>query len=433
MKHSEVPPGEISAILATPPGLNSGMVAAELALLAFAKRHGIHTSLNVYQLCSLEERLRDVGRQERDELLRRAKLPLSYTSLREKLEQALSGSVLLFWGDFLHMAQYHRALQRAMVGMRGIPNIETAVAMIDRVFLLKGAPESVLDKTLSFGTTLLFNTLTDEIDAEYGVPLERFLKGIRRIWVRDVVSAAKVAHLRQDYRTAYWGCDCALLLRREDLALCGGGAGYGNYMEPEAGNQVLVFLGRTPQLASAMFEVAKAIAAHLGAVCRWLPWGSSTAFPGIDWDTLPLGGAEGEAPNVITLLSFVANSRAVVTDTYHLALIAWNFGVPAILLTSPFNTSDTNVSSGAAFNWRDKREVLFSQYNAMDFLIRPEELDNERLLERRIGRVLDRIEDPGHIWGICNRMHTHAREVETVFAGALRSLLGFGNHARSFR
>lgn len=423
MNEPNAPRGEIAVVTATPPGLNPGMMAVELGLLAFATRHGFRDSLKFYQLYSLEERLSGIDAEAREAVLRFTTMPAPYRSIREGFGKLLASDGILYWGDFLHMAQYHRTQRRVLANIPVASSLDDAVDLIDRTLMLKGQPGAILRKTVSFGTTLLFNTLSDESSKEYGVSLSEFLAQARRIWVRDVFSAAKVAHLRGDYTTVHWGCDGAQFLKPEDLPQLSAEMGEPMPSGLDSKKRILVFLGRTPQWAPVMFDIARKIAEHRQTSACWIPWGSSSAFPAGGLSLIPDDFERIQDSHVITLLNWVAAADVVVTDTYHLALIAWNFGVPAVALTSPFDAAETNVNSGARFNWRDKREVFFSQYDALDFLLRPEELAEPSHLEARLNRLLHLIDDADHIGRICARIQAHVGAVEEEFKNELQSLL----------
>jgi hypothetical protein len=396
------------------------MAASELGLAAFASRHDLLDSLTVFRLCSIEERLRHLPRAEAAQVSACARLPLSYRSARTDLDALLQSDVILFWGDFLHMAQYVRALDAALIGLDDVPTRADAAALIRRVLLLGGSPAARKRRSLSFGTTLLFNTLADETEGAYGRDFRDLMSGLGHIWVRDVFSAAKVAHVRGDYTTSFWGCDCAQLLHRADLDRF---APAGQTGGAHAGG-LAFFAGRSPDAAAALFQLASDLAAALDIPCAWLPWGSTSAFPLLD----RIGSGipnDGEPLDVAALLRHVADSRLVVTDTYHLALVAWTFGVPAVLLAaSPALGADVN--AGPALGRRDKREVLFSQYDLLDFLVRDHELASPASAAARAARILERLGDAGFLDALTARLRSHAAASESACAAAVRAMLDAG-------
>ncbi len=411
-------PSGVSVLLATPPGFNPGMVATELALSAFLRRHGIMEGTRFYRMTPISQRLARLPAEAAAAVERRCASGIEYRSAIEQHEAFLGGRSLLFWADFQHMAQYIRALERMDPADDGQRAGQSGLSWAKRLFLLAEADEEVLRRTLSFGTTLLFNTHADEAASAYGLALRRLLNGARRVWVRDALSAARVAHLRRDYRTGHFGVDAALLLRREDV-----GAPPAPDADPAGG--VLVFCGRDAVTRAPMLQLA----AQMGAVLRrplgWLPWGDALAFPNIgapDIGSMSVPAVLPDTANTLDLLKELARAALVVTDTYHLALMAWSFGIPAIAAFPGHSRSPSDVSSGTEFQWRDKREVFFSQYDALDFLVRPEELRDPDLLERRSRRLAQGVQDQALHRAITANLRAHAAAVEADLACELRTL-----------
>lgn len=408
----------IAALVATPPGVNPGMLACDLALKVFAERHGFTADLEVYRLYSIEERIRHFGKEpEQQEVLARAPDPLASTVVRHDLDALISSDVILYWGDFLHMAQYHRALKSVLTTM-GVPNQPDLVA---RALLLAGADHATLRRAVSFGTTLLFNTLQDEQDATYGPLLRRFLRSAGRVWVRDAMSAAKTAHLRNDYRTSYLGVDCAQLLTENDIRR------HADAAPDLAAGEIGVFLGRSALQMEAMLDLARALSARLKRRWQWLDWGCRQAFPALVSGRVPRFSAPA-----LSLVRHLSECALIVTDTYHAAVLAWTFGVPAVAVAAPFVDKATNVNSGAEFAWRDKREIFFSQYDALDFLVRAEELVEPARRNARLEHIVACLEDGWRVRAITSRITQHARAAEADLAATVRGLLNGGRPSNHF-
>jgi len=413
-----VSPSRLSVILATPPGFNAGMVATELALVAFLRRHGLHSATQCYQLVSMADRLTHLPAHERNVAEQRAQTGIDYRPAFEDRDAIVSSAAVLFWADYLHMGIYLRELE-PIVARYPPSEGGDAAHRLKNLLLLADADEATLGRAISFGTTLLFNTLRDEADSSYAVPLRRFLTKAKRVWVRDAFSAAKVAHLRNDYETSHFGVDCALLLTRDDALR---NAAERDIATPEKPGSILAFFGRDSAARDGLVQVAMNLGAALGRPVRWLPWGDTGAFPELRPRPDMFAGPEGLS--VHELLNEVAHASLVVTDTYHLALTAWNFGVPAVSAFTGHTVRANDVSSGEEFHWRDKREVFFSQYDALDFLIRPEELIDPALLERRTKHLAAVVDDRSLRDAIAARIRAHAVFVEDALARDLSALLG---------
>jgi hypothetical protein len=407
----------LAVVLATPPGFNPGMAATELALSAFMSRHGLSSYAEYFRLQSVSERLAHLPAEERRRAEDLTETGLAFRPAHEQLDRITSSEAVLFWADFLHMAIYVRELEPLIAEGLQARGFRDVARELRRLLLLADADDATLARTLSFGTTLLFNTLHDEEDSLYASALRRFLRRARRVWVRDALSAARVAHVRGDYEACALGVDCALLLTRDDALR--NAAAFG-IPAPADGGSVLTFFGREPGARQRLAGVADVLAAALAKPIRGLPWGDRSAFPVSE----RLGDEQTPAMTVHALLNEVAHASLVVTDTYHLALTAWNFGVPAVCGFPGHTFAADDVSSGAAFRWRDKREIFYSQYDALDFLVRPEELVSAPLLERRTQHVARCLRETALVDGVVSRIHAHAAAAEDALARELTGLLG---------
>lgn len=401
---------QISIILATPPGFNAGMLVTELGLVAFLKRHNFLPHAHFYRLLEFEDRLKGLAENDLKDLGRRVSIGIASKSAVEEYGSIIESDAILYWADFLHMAQYLRALQNVCSWHF---SDEKAAGLPEKIFLLSEASDETLSKTLTFATTMLFNTIEDDLSPGYAKNINRFLTNVRRVWVRDALSASRVSHIRQDYRTGYFGVDAALLLRREDLV-----EDTALITSPPV---TLIFFGRDPSLYDKLQTLALHLATARGSSLEWLPWGDNRAFPFLGPRTSQLAIDEGAT--IYELLGALKRATLVVTDTYHLAVTAWNFGVPAICTFQGQGGALPDVSAGRPFNWRDKRELFFSQYDALDFMIRPEETSDMTLLDRRTEHILAQLKNKVLIDSIIQRIHAHAKYAEEDLATELRSLM----------
>lgn len=269
-------------------------------------------------------------------------------------------------------------------------------------------PDDVLARTCSFGTTLLFNSLEDETSASYGDALARFVTGSRGIWVRDVISAGKVAQLSGDFRSGFWGGDGAQLLSRHGIAEL-----YPECAQPQRCEAVGYFTGRSGAPTDTIARTAARLAGALDLQARWLPWGSRSAFPAL---------APDDAHVTLSfphLLRQLLQCRMVVTDTYHLGVVAWALGIPAVMFFQPSTPAPRNVNSGRRHYWRDKREVFYSQYDILDFLVRPEEAADESALAARVTHIASGMAGSALLDAISARVGNHARATSSDLAHAL--------------
>jgi glycosyltransferase involved in cell wall biosynthesis len=360
----QTPP--VHAVLAVPPGVNVGMAATELGLLSVVREVGLTIVPRRHPaLLARRATLPDAA-----EVDRRMDVGVGHTVPLDRLP-AMNEGRLLYWADFHHMRQYVTAVAQADGGDG--PRTR-------RLLMADGADDEIVAKAQSFGTTLLFNGAADLRDAPYCGALERLLRGCAAAWFRDPISAAMARRSADGAATVRLGVDAALLAERppvdtEDAALA-------------------VFLGRTAHAHAPLLHVAERLSQHLGLEPHWLDWGCHYAFPALPDETLRRRlGAPPKGLDAREALRQLSSARAVVTDSYHLALIAWAWGIPAVTITGiAEEATPSSVDGGRLRSWRDKREIAASHYGALEFVLRPEEWTNPSRLERRLAHLIEMID-----------------------------------------
>jgi len=400
-------PRPISVISAAPPGFNPGMESVDLGFDAFAERHGIAHLVRYYRLYRLREESAGASQSAK----------LRYDALPD-MEQLLGESAaVVYWGDFFHMWQYQCAVAR-LLSARGIAtSFDDGLRRVRRAFLLECIPASSLAKVVSFGSTLLFNTLEDEQRPHYGLALKRFVRHSHALWFRDVYSGLKASHLSGDYSDTHLCVDCATLLpvlRRTGDA---------------ASTSLGVFFGRSHSNFDAMVAFAEDLARRLGLVVSWQPWGDQTAFPALRAAqqspavrALP-NFTPDTPPDGLQALTELTRHRCVVTDTYHMCVNAWAQGLPAVCIAQDTARLERSVNSGPRVAAKDKRYTFFAMYDALDFLLTDSELLDPELRSERIDHVARMVDGEAAAAGVTERIRLHASASADRLWGALRPLL----------
>lgn len=365
-------PTVLHAVLATPPGVNMGMAAVELGLLSVAREAGATIVPRRHPALLKPERFTDT-----DAVRRRMDTGLAHARPLEELPSAEEGR-LLYWGDFHHMRQYVSAVAAADGG-----NLPRTL----RLLLADGADPAIRRRSQSFGTTLLFNSADDLAAPDYRHALSGLMRDCSDVWLRDPISFAMARRLDPGWRPRL-GVDPAVLVERPRT--------------PARPRHVAVFLGRTPEAHPALAELAGRVAQRLETGVEWLPWGDIGGFPKLATAELRqrLGERPGDEPGVHEVLARLSGAVAVVTDAYHLGLLAWSWGIPAVVASGrPEVAPGTanaelprSVDGGDFWAWRDKREITASQYGALELLLRREEWSDAQLLEGRLGRIMRALE-----------------------------------------
>lgn len=362
---------------------------------------------------------------------------MTYRNLRGRLDEFLDADAIVYWGDFLHMAEYvemnadilHRHL-------RAFDRLEDARDYAERHLLLKGQADDVLRRVMSYGTTLGFNT-TQDYAAAYGPLLRSFLGRAHRAWGRDTYSAHIAQLERPDSDESTKGTDAALLLGGRDRR--------------RRDDTLGVFIGRSQLAPADVARLGRALTERLDLAPTWIEWGTEPAFwpmnnrkrlrvawPGLEHGarvpTLQerlatyrgvLRGARapesGRQP-AGELVEELARHRLVLTDTYHLAVNAWRVGTPAVCLVDPPSGAGWDVNSGGTLAARDKRTEFYSQIDATPLLVESRRLAGSPAeLVAGIAEFIDDSEPLEVIHARIARMRAAGR---ARFVGAVRELTG---------
>lgn len=386
------------------------MASVDAAFDAVARRHGFADRTRYFRLYPVEAA--SAGPQAS------ASTPRAYHALDDFDVVVAEAGALVFWGDFFHMWQYQRAVANVLVRRGLVTDVDAGLQRVRDVLLLERSPAEVMDKAISFGGTLLFNTRQDERRPRYASALRRFMGGCRAVWLRDVYSALKAARLCARYDASHLCTDCAALLDLESRGLAGEGSTIG------------VFLGRSVGQIDLVVAFAADLARALGRRLVWQPWGDTMAFPALrvsaaSADVRALPGFSGDAPLADEApLEQLRRHCCIVTDTYHICVNAWSRGIPAICVNDDTPVGERSVNSGSPFSSRDKRFTFFAMYDALDFFVCAAELRDAAQREARLAHVCALLHDAECCQSITESILEHARASEQALIRALKPLLG---------
>jgi hypothetical protein len=377
------------------------MASVDLALNHIARRHPDRVAVSYYRLGN------DQAHYSGDDTI-------EYLELMSNWEAVKESDSILYWGDFHQMRSYLLELSRRRQGERGCAET-VAKSDIARFLLLEGEDRSVVTRAVAFGGTLLHNASCDYVDSQYREALSLLISNSRAWWVRDPYSAADVARMTGRSDANYLGFDCSLFLG--DRA-----AGSFSHREQEMRGPVGVFLGRGYGHYNKKMTFASALARRLGVSLRWLPWMPERGANLSRRFRLRYASILPRTPGFRTLpdlLSELAAYRAVVTDTYHVAVNAWRLGVPAICLGHHVSSLQYDVSSGRRFSWRDKRFTFYAMYGIQEFYVHPEELDNRAQARARLAQLSGLIANTDLVNDLSRQFHYLTPGAEELLLDAL--------------
>lgn len=387
------------------------MSSVDLGFKSLISKYNIPGKFTYYQLYSPPTGTNTIG-----------KPGIAYAILPQDFRFYESQDLIIFWGDFLHMYQYQEAVAKILFLKKQYTTKKSAKNRVKEVFLLKGQSKKVLAKTYSFGSTILFNTISNETEVEYRDALANFLSGVAGVWFRDVFSALKANHIRGVYHDSCLGVDCATLIDPEFLNITNQKQNY----PPHLG----LFIGRTVNYITEIVGFAKEIETQISGHMSWIKWGDSRAFPTLKAVRKVIAKESmegftdlGEADTALAL-SRLATYDLIITDTYHICVNAWNLGIPAICVYGNDTYNERNVNAGNLLAKRDKRQVFMSMYDALDFLIPYTELAIQDLKQRRISLLIDRFKTGVEIKAIRQRLRQHAVQSGQAFIDSISKHLG---------
>lgn len=385
---------------------NTGMLTVDLAFESLRRRMGTEIDATWYTLHPPETVPLREGARGTD-------FPFRFQPLPEHLDALRDHDAVVFWGDFLHARHYlaqdatNRLLDFGMAEDRG-----AARALLNRTLLLADQPDELLARTLSYGGTILHNTQSDYEDKEYGPLFSRLMTRSHRVWMRDPLSAAKIARFRGDRTTEYFGSDAALLSRPGDL----------DHLpttrwsqEVPDGGAIGVFLGARTKIPAWLPGFCQGLADRFGAPLEWLPWFDRD----IPSQAGPIAARPGD-PSLGDLVSVLPRYRLVITDTYHLGVNAWGAGTPVVCVGAPepVPTTDDDYLTLSDV----KKHVFHMAYDATDFYLSTLP-DTPEAHERRADRLVQLVEGGGAD-AVATRIREHADQSGTAFTETLTSLLG---------
>jgi hypothetical protein len=384
---------------------NTGMLTVDLAFESLRRRMGGGIDPTWYTLHAPETvPLRAAARG--------TAFPFRFRSLIEHLDTLPGHDAVVFWGDFLHTRHYlAQDATNRLLDFGIAENRDAARTLLNRTLLLADQPDELLARTLSYGGTILHNTQSDYEDKEYGPLFTRLMTRSRRVWVRDPLSAAKLAHLRGDRTTDHFGSDAALLSRPGDLDHLP--ATRWSEDVPEGG-AIGVFLGARTPIPEWLPAFCRTLSDRFGAPLEWLPWfDRDVPAPVGDIPARPGDHTLGD------LVRVLPRYRLVITDTYHLCVNAWGAGTPVVCVGAPEprpTTDDDYLTLSDV-----KKHVFHMAYDATDFYLSTLP-DTREAHERRADRLVGLVEG-GAAAAIVTRIRDHADHSAASFTETLASLL----------
>lgn len=397
----------LSIISATPPSINPGMVLSDAAAKAFVELNQLGDIARFFRVVPDSERLAHVGDlQLRQEILAGMDSGVQYATLSSP--EQLSGTIPLFWGDFLHEKMYIDVLCSLY---------QHRSEQIYGSLLLSNEYEPLRSSAITFGTTLVHNRTLDYLDRRYAADLTAFLRQAAYVSFRDAYSAAMAQQIRLS-EISCLGTDAVQLLHipayREKII--------GADNMPATPQGVGVYFARYQHDIANLTRFVIRLSTLTGGDPSWIDWGDSISFPYISAVRSAFTAHVCETLHPIELARRLARYRLVVTDTYHCAVTAWCMGVPAILVTGRPHDQEVRVNPLHFLTRIDKRSTLYYQHGLNDFIVPNAMLESADYAEIFMRKIADGWLAPAGeaLLPLLKNLEAFARHVEARLAGAVR-------------
>lgn len=413
--------------------VNTGMTTVELAARSTFGQKFWNADLNFYSIVppnppgNKRWMMMDLGYPHRS--ARGVEELFCHRSMFECIEEVLSSDLIVYWGDFLQAKHYieHEAVGR-LKSIHGLSASDAQEFAYNALLLARASP-SARSNSIVFGSSLLYNRVSDYLSGPYSKSLKTLVLDSRLSAFRDPMSAHRMNHLTGDYDANYVGIDPAFLLQDTDLlALPTSEWSRGLQKDSSIG----LFFGTRTALPEWLFPFCETMARDFSCSLEWLPWfpfheilrerpkAKSSFFSRPDPNDL-LNRIEklfprGEDYTQGDLLQALNKYQFVITDTYHLCINAWRAGVPAICFGSE---SD----SGSQVIMDFKKKVLYEMFDAGDYYFDSSSLATSAGQQATAKRMIKLLRNEDQVLAVCARMQAEAESARRRLAAATLAVL----------
>ena len=269
----------------------------------------------------------------------------------ENVNDLHSSDLIVYWSDFFHTRHFLEQYMENYVFSKS-SDYEADLDLFYKAFFLEGADESVFNKTIAFGNSMMFLDPAERSNYDrYAFNLWDLYQQIRMSAPRDTVSHKNVMELLR--KSVVQGCDPAFLLP--------------TFQQAPKTNKLGLFIGRRTNIKLMdIFNVVR-FANKNDLEIEWIDWMRNTesfflrairhpsqAKNLLLHCTLKLFFGKKKVHCYENDLTTLSRFTMVVTDTYHLAINSVKDGV------STFCISDTSNERGGQLDLHDKKkQVLF--------------------------------------------------------------------------
>ncbi len=358
---------KIAAICATPRLLNTGMLCVDESLFLLLDNLDLVKSTSFYCF-------------DRPDYLRSYDSSISYQHI-SNLGALADYDLIILWGDFIITRDWINTICDLLSKELQLPFDEVRSSVEQKV-LLKNQSNDCFKRTIVFGQSLMVDGREIFDEKEYIEPLRKLISKARLARFRDPISAYRAGIISGKPVGNFTGMDAALLL--QTLRAVKG-------MQPERRRdtkRIGVFFGRTKNARVTKLQIGRTLRKQYPDYeFVWIPWLRERAVPGIKIQRIYKLDLKLSPQSLGEYLELLHTVDFVVTDIYHMTLMSWSHGIPAVCLGNGTELFTQTLG--------DKKKEFFYSSNYLSDLYIFNETCAEAFKKKQLGDVFKRAEQKG--------------------------------------
>lgn len=325
--------------------------------------------------------------------------PIKYHDVLEKWDRIQNSAAIIYWGDFIHSWGMSRLGVPSRAKCTSRKSRDDLIEDTNTVYFLSNSDEKVLGRSVLFGGSLMPDNWINKDDVRHQELLTRLLRNAKHVSMRDPISAYRALRASLYRSHDFMGVDCATLIDKhllcEELRF--------NLADFKLPSDIGVFFGRTVGSKFVYWDYVRRIANAIEGEVSWLPWLNEPSklikhivrLPGFRWKK------SGQNTDFSSLYRTLLSCKLVITDTYHLAVIAWSLGIPAICIGRGISVRRTMIDD-------KKKEIWFWMYSASAFYVYYEAIQGVVGRQKSVEQVLELLSSPDIIERITSEIQNDA-------------------------
>lgn len=345
---------KIAAICGAP-NYNSGMMFVDRALFMLLKKNNL--TKNTTFFCFQPKATNKSG--------------FEYQPLTKNVDLSIYDCIII-WGDFIVSNHLLKMIEPKIA--KYSPNF---IYDFTAKILCKELSDNELVKMIIYGQNIFIDKASIFSDEKYITSFKRLLLYCSLAKFRDPISAYKAKLISEQYHVDFLGLDAALLNYSLDKNLIT------KLRENDENNCIGIFFARSKNFNFKKKVLGKYLKyKYKNEYFKWIPWlenkqESKKYFKYANTNPIPTD---------IDILKELLSCKLIITDTYHLSLMAWSLGVPCICFGNASENFKTTI--------HDKKKEIFFLSNYLDEFYFYTENFYSDIKSGRLARIIEQDNKP---------------------------------------